>query len=208
MWDPVWLEKFPKIYFERDERIIKMDESIIYNYYLIKGVCAKMVYSPDGESFILHYYNPGKMLGLHLRRNGKKNTLDFVAKTSCVCYKIPYQETQNMLINDNKLCYYTLQECLDEYDLFVNKKIASTFGGGMSVLCFNLKALAQKNEKGNYIVPLSYTNVELSQLCGVHQVSISRMLNQLKAKKIITRCDEGILISNMEALENYIKTEE
>lgn len=208
MWDPAWLEKFPKVYFESGERIIKIDEPIIYNYYLVKGVCAKTVYSSEGESLILHYYNPGKMIGLHLRRYDEKSTMDFVAKSSCVCYKIPYQETQEMLINDNKLCYYTLQECLDEYDLFANESIASIFGGGMSVLCFNLKALAQKNEKGDYIVPLIYTNIELSQLCGVHQVSISRMLNQLKSKKIIARCAEGILINDMEALENYIKTEE
>lgn len=208
MWDISWLEKFPKTYFETGEQIIKIDEPINYNYYLAKGVCAKVVYSPEGESLILHYYNPGKMLGLHLHRYGEKSTIDFVAKSPCVCYKIPYNETQNMLIKDNKLCYDILQECLDEYDFFITASLANIFGGGLSVLCFYLKLLAQKDEDGTYIVPLIYTNTELSHLCGVHPVSISRMLNHLKVSKVIERNEKGICISNMDVLENYIKTDE
>lgn len=208
MWEEKWLSQFPLVEFKNGENIISTDEDVKFNYYIIKGICARTQITKDGEEIIYAYYHSGKMIGVNLSRYGYKSILDFKAKTDCLCYKIPYQLIQQKILEDNQLCYALLQEVLDELDFYIDASTSHHLGGGQSVLCFYLKHLATLQKDHTYLVPSTFTNIELSKYCGLHPVSVSRLLTKLTQEKILERTVSGIIIYDMERLTLYIKTGE
>lgn len=205
MWDKTWLQQFPQVNFAPKDKLFTMGETIRYNYYLLDGICAKTNPTIDGEDIILQYYQPGKMLGMHLRQFGEETTLEFVAKTNCTCYKIPWLEVEHKIKTDNALCYNLMEEMVNECEFWSTSYIAHSLGGGISVLALALKMLAIKQADNSYLLHPMFTNVELSKYCGIHTVSVSRLINKLAHKGILERKKEGIVIYDMEGLSTYIK---
>lgn len=208
MWEKQWLAQFPEVSFAANDNILTTGDPLQYNYYLIDGICAKMQLTPDGEELILYYYKPGKMLGVHLNRYGQEIAMDFRACTPCRCYRIPHTLVQQKIRSDNDVCYFLLQESMDECDFWANSAIAHMLGGGISVLCLFLQQLAVPQPDGTGLLHPMFTNVTLSKYCGLHTVSISRLLSRLHREGILARSADGIRIYDMERLANYIKTGE
>lgn len=208
MWETKWLSQFPLIEFKNGENIISTGEEVKFNYYIVKGICARMQLTENGEEIIYAYCHSGKMIGANLNRYGHKSTMDFKAKTDCQCYKIPYQLVQQKISENNQICYTLLQETLDELDFYINVSNSHHLGGGQSVLCFYLKHLAILQKDNTYLIPSIFTNVELSKYCGLHPVSISRLLTKLTQENILERTPSGIVIYDMNRLLRYIKIEE
>lgn len=205
MWDNTWLQQFPQVTFAPKDKIFTIGEAIQYNYYLIDGICAKVNPTIDGEDIILQYYQSGKMLGIHLRQFGEKTALEFVAKTTCTCYKIPWKLVDQELRTNNALCYSLMEETTNECEFWAVSYIAHTLGGGISVLCLSLSALAVAQPDGTFLVHPMFTNIELSKYCGIHAVSVSRLLTKLSHENILERKKEGIVIYDMAGLSAYIK---
>lgn len=205
MWDQTWLQQFPQVTFAPKDKIFTLGETILYNYYLSDGICAKINPTSDGEDIVLQYYQPGKMLGVHLRQFGIETSLEFVAKTHCTCYKIPWQNVEHKIKTDNALCYSLMEEMVDECEFWSTSYVAHTLGGGISVLTLALKNLAIKQIDNTYQLHPMFTNVELSKYCGIHTVSVSRLLNKLAHENILERKKEGIVIYDIDRLSAYIK---
>lgn len=205
MWDKNWLQQFPKVTFAAKEKIFTMGETIQYNYYLIDGICARINPTIDGEDIILQYHQPGKMLGLHLRQFGYETTLDFVAKTDCTCYKIPWKLVDEQVRTNNALCYSLMEELVNDCEFWSVSYVAYTLGGGISVLALALKMSSVLQADGHYWLHPMFTNVELSKFCGIHTVSISRLMTKLTHEGILERKKEGIVIYDMERLSAYVK---
>lgn len=204
MWDKQWLEQFPIIEFKANDLLFHVDKPAKYNYYLISGICAQTYPTADGNELVLTYYLPGKMLGINLHRFGNANPLNFVARTNCVCYKIPIETVEQKVKDDTNLCYYLFQESVTEQEQRTDLHIARVLGGGISILCFTLKLLALPFNNDTYIVNPVFTNVELSKFCGIHEVSISRLLTRLTQENILTKTPDGIIIHNISRLTEYI----
>ena len=208
MWDPNWLSQFPQAIFQPNEKIFHIGEQIQFNYYLLEGICAKMLSSDEGEELVLQYYQPGKMLGIHLHRYGDQNPLDFLAKTRCTCCKIPWELVDQQVRSDNALCYDLLQESVQECELLADATIAHVFGGGISVLGMALRSLAIPQPDGTYFLDPLFTNVELGKYCGIHTVSVSRLMTRLAHEGILERTKDGVIIYDLPRLSCYIKLDE
>ena len=88
MWEKKWVEQYPKICFRAGEHIFKIGEQLQYNYYLLNGICARVFLAPNGEEIVLNYFHSGKMIGIYSERE-QEVVEEFLAKTDCICYKIP-----------------------------------------------------------------------------------------------------------------------
>lgn len=205
MWDKDWLIQFPKVSFAPNDKLFSMGEPIRYNYYLIDGICAKVLPSADGKDAILAYCEKGRMVGVHIKRQKAGSPFDFIAKTDCHCYKIPCEYIEQQIRTNNELCYQLLQEASDDCDFWATYYVTHFFGGSIAVLCLTLKSLAHENSDGSFSIPPLFSNVELGKLCGIHTVSVSRLIGKLTREGILERKKEGIVIYDMERLSAYVK---
>lgn len=205
MWERAWLEQYPLVHFEVGERLITIGETYDYYYYLEDGICARVSPTVEGEDVVLLYYQAGEMIGLHLEEFGKEAISEFVARKSCVCYEIPWQDVENHIKTHPELCYRLMKALVHECDFWATSYIAHSLGGGISELCLVLSTQARQQENGQWLVDPMFTNMELSHYCGIHTVSISRLMTRLHKEGVLTRCKDGIVIEDMARLKNYVK---
>ncbi len=206
MWEKKWVEQYPKICFRAGEHIFKIGERLQYNYYLLNGICARVFLAPNGEEIVLNYFHSGKMIGIYSERE-QEVVEEFLAKTDCICYKIPCLQIETYIKGHHDFAYALLQEMAEEYWQQLTFHIARTLGGGISVVGIALKSLAIPQTDGSFLVDAIFTNVELSKYCGIHAVSVSRLLAQLSKAHIIEKRPDGITIHEMSQLEEYINFE-
>lgn len=89
MWDKDWLIQFPKVSFAPNDKLFSMGEPIRYNYYLIDGICAKVLPSADGKDAILAYCEKGRMVGVHIKRQKQDLLLISLQKQIVTATKFP-----------------------------------------------------------------------------------------------------------------------
>lgn len=203
MWEKAWLEQYPKICFHSGERIFRIGDHLQYNYYLISGICARVFLAASGDEIILNYFHPGKMIGIYSACD-QEITEEFLTKTECICYKVPCKHVENYTKQHVDFLYDLQQELSNEYWQQLTLHIARSLGGGISVIGIALKSLAVPQLDGSFLVDPIFTNVELSKYCGIHVVSVSRLLAQLSKDGIIVKSADGIIICNMKRLDEYI----
>ena len=205
VWDPQWLADFEILEFPAGAKIISLDEPLIYNYYLQSGICARTNPTANGEDLIMQYLHAGDMIGLFLQQFGKTAVSQFEARKSCRCIRIPYEAVQEKVRSDSALCYDLLQLTVWDLDFWAVSYLTKTLGGGISILSLALLDQARKQSDGSWLIDPMFTNVELSAYCGLHTVSISRLMRQLTQEGILERTREGILLYNPEKLADYAK---
>lgn len=205
MWERAWLEQYPLVHFEVGERLITIGETYDYYYYLEDGICARVSPTVEGEDVVLLYYQAGEMIGLHLEEFGKEAISEFVARKPCQCRQIPWREVEQYVKAHPYLCYRLMKALVHECDFWATSYIAYSLGGGISVLSLVLSTQARQQENGQWLVDSMFTNMELSHYCGIHTVSISRLMTRLHKEGVLTRCKDGIVIEDMARLKNYVK---
>ena len=205
MWERAWLEQYPLVHFEVGERLITIGETYDYYYYLEDGICARVSPTVEGEDVVLLYYQAGEMIGLHLEEFGKEAISEFVARKPCQCRQIPWREVEQYVKTHPHLCYRLMKALVHECDFWATSYIAYSLGGGISVLSLVLSTQARQQENGQWLVDSMFTNMELSHYCGIHTVSISRLMTRLHKEGVLTRCKDGIVIEDMARLKNYVK---
>ena len=205
MWERAWLEQYPLVHFEVGERLITIGETYDYYYYLEDGICARVSPTVEGEDVVLLYYQAGEMIGLHLEEFGKEAISEFVARKPCQCRQIPWREVEQYVKTHPHLCYRLMKALVHECDFWATSYIAYSLGGGISVLSLVLSTQARQQENGQWLVDPMFTNMELSHYCGIHTVSISRLMTRLPKEGVLTRCKDGIVIEDMARLKNYVK---
>lgn len=206
-WDPQWLSQFETVTFPIGSKIISLDEPLTYNYYIQSGICARIHPTASGEDLIMQYLYPGDMIGLFLQQFSKMAISQFEARKVCHCIRIPYEEVQKKIRNDSILCYNLLQQTVWDVDFWAVSYLIRSLGGGISILSLALLDQAQKQPDGTWLIDSMFTNVELSAYCGLHTVSISRLMRQLTHEGILKRTEDGILLYDRDRLEDYIKTD-
>ena len=205
MWERAWLEQYPLVHFEVGERLITIGETYDYYYYLEDGICARVSPTVEGEDVVLLYYQAGEMIGLHLEEFGKEAISEFVARKPCQCRQIPWREVEQYVKTHPHLCYRLMKALVHECDFWATSYIAYSLGGGISVLSLVLSTQARQQKNGQWLVDPMFTNMELSHYCGIHTVSISRLMTRLHKEGVLTRCKDGIVIEDMARLKNYVK---
>ncbi len=205
MWERAWLEQYPLVHFEVGERLITIGETYDYYYYLEDGICARVSPTVEGEDVVLLYYQAGEMIGLHLEEFGKEAISEVVARKPCQCRQIPWREVEQYVKTHPHLCYRLMKALVHECDFWATSYIAYSLGGGISVLSLVLSTQARQQENGQWLVDPMFTNMELSHYCGIHTVSISRLMTRLHKEGVLTRCKDGIVIEDMARLKNYVK---
>ena len=206
MLDFTKLDGAKKVLFKKDDIIIEQDERLDFIYYLTEGLIYRTVLDEKGDITIYDTKSGDNWLRsalgiLYLFNDGVAYT-NFIAKTDCICYKIPKESVMNIIKNDPVILYALVEISMDFYNktimLLQKKKEKST----VKALCqFLLDQAEYKNNK--LAVRKACTNAEISRFLGVHQVTASRIIKCLKDEGIIVRCANGLTILDQVKLIDY-----
>ncbi len=148
------------------------------------------------------------ILAAYNNNNNNISTSDFVARTDCVCYRIPTETCKEYLKKHPDLLEEILYHAMDEYHNLLKLFEMRRDGSAGARLCSLLLERANWNEEEQVLaVSKKCTNVEISKLLGIHKVTVSRMLRTLKDDKAVERRPIGMVILDSDRLKQYADNE-
>ncbi|WP_242966753.1 Crp/Fnr family transcriptional regulator [Desulfosporosinus sp. FKA] len=210
MMELLEMDGLVKCEFKKGSYIIRQGEKMDYVYYLISGTCYRTLISEKGDEVIYGVKESNNsfqsVLGaLTIFDNGLSD-YDFIAKSKCICYKIPKEIFWQYVQNDPVALSQLLQMAIGLVRELVDSLQARNEGKVGNRLCKFLLTNSQV-EQGLLLVDKRFTNATISRFLGIHKVTVAKILRALKSEGIIKKEKEGIIILDENKLESYANDE-
>ena len=187
-----------------------------YVYYLVDGICSISGNSIDGQEQTFLYLMPGEMIGHvpYIMSNDGAHSILYsyrrptvMAKTNCSVYKIPAIKFIEYMESNLEFSNYLNHLLAKNYSMVIAHLKQVQEDSSAVILCRFLLQMSRNTSEGA-IVPKLFTYKEISTYFGIHEVTVSRIIGQLKQVGYITKTSAGLQILDKEALQNIILNKE
>ena len=204
--------------FQKNDTIIHQGEELEVVYYLISGVCHRKAINKKGDEIIYGVKEPQSganatkslvqsVLGvLILFSDDGLSSNNFIAQEKCCCYRIPREVFLGYIKSKPEILILIAQQAMKELRLLTKAFQARQEGEVANQLCRLLLNHAKKDSKGTLSI-CGLSNMAISQLLGIHEVTVNRILRALKAEGVISKTRTVIDIHNLQRMEAYAKAE-
>lgn len=196
--------------FSEGEHLLRQGDKIDCVYFLQDGLCCQYAIKETGEEHILMVQGGDdtawSLLGVIYLFADEISGMNFEARSTCICYKIPKNTILQYLKQHSELLIELLKQSMNLYANTYEHLKYRWQGNTVGQLCqFLLDKAELKNDI--LIVGRFYTNIRISQFLGVHNITASRIIKSLKDIGIIKRDPQGIIVLQPDALQEYIAGE-
>ncbi|AXQ79044.1 Crp/Fnr family transcriptional regulator [Streptococcus chenjunshii] len=186
-------------------------ETISSIYLLEEGIASLVSVTEKGEQQTHQYFTEPSFLTivpfLTRARLGFENGREVavVAKTACKVWKIP-SDLFLQKKDDPAVLTAMLDAVLQDYIFAMNKQEDNNTGSTLVHLCRFINEYAQK--KGQYRrLNKVFTYAEIASFLKVHEVSVARLIKDLKEAGIIEKRGHGIMIRDEKKLEDWANSQ-
>ena len=192
--------------FKKGDCLIKQGDRVEYIYYVVEGTCYGTAVTANGLETI-HYIKGddriiNSLVGVLVPFVDQPSITNFIAKTDCLCYRIPTDVIMQCLSRQPDLLKELVTLAMTNYYLVCGKLQTRQQRGAAGALAQFLLDRAVL-EEGQKIVPESYSNADISRFLGIHPVTAAKILKELKSQGLITRSKSGIIILDEPLLQQY-----
>ncbi len=185
------------------EHLIRIGEKAKYFYVVETGSCHRIKYMVSGEEIIMTVYSQNDIVCAFNAYYDMVSASEIVANGTCTCWQIPRDTFLKTMDNCPQLMKKFLEQILQEY-FDMNMRLRSKHEGQTpNLLCHFLLSHARRNSNHQLVVDRAYSNVALAKHMGVHRVTITRIINVLKQEGVLERTKEGLVITDLELLNEY-----
>ncbi|WP_105618816.1 Crp/Fnr family transcriptional regulator [Vallitalea okinawensis] len=197
------LDHFEIHCFKKDEFICRLEEPIIYFYFLVKGKAKVSILLNNGKSLLLRFYFPLNVMGDIEFLSPSPYSANVEALTDCHCLAIPmdylrkhYEDNIDFVKFLNKslgeklftLSYYSSSNLLYP----VKNRIASYI------------AAHREESSKEVILPSSYSNI--AEMLGTTYRHLSRTLKEMCDEGILAKSRNKIIILNEDKLKSLVNS--
>ncbi len=180
-------------------------EKITYVYLLASGIVSLSSVTPQGQTIIYQYFSQPGFLNIiplltrfHLRYENDM-MVDLTAKTSCVVYRLTVEAFMKKLA-EPVVKDLVIQTVLADY-VNAMEKIRDSGEDSTKVNLYRfITQHATKDENGTYVLDDFFTYTEIGNYLQVHEVTIARLISELKKENIIEKHGKTLCILDMDAL--------
>ena len=183
-----------------------------YTYILKDGVVKESVVSKYGQEFNLRYVTGLEIISVlndeFSPYMGEPYNVR-VESPKATFYRVSRKKFLQDVSKDIQLQRYIKSFYHNRLQTSMKKMQCMLTNGRVGALATQLNELAllfgETDDQGHIKINFSVTNEELGKFCGISTASsVSRILKQLKDEGIIQTDRKGLVITNMEQLEDYI----
>lgn len=199
--DVVYCEFSPKQY------IIRQGETLDYVYYLTGGICYHTFYTSTGNEIINSVrksdYGLNALLGITMiYTEDRIATGNFISKTTCFCYKIPYKLMKEYICSTPEVADELLHILAKKIQITADKFQVRHEKQAANQLCKWLLENSQSQQNQQIVSEMS-SNAAIGRLLGIHKVTVAKILKELKTQGVLIRDGKSIIILDYEQLRSY-----
>jgi CRP-like cAMP-binding protein len=203
-----FLKQFRSILYRRKERIVFPGENTDNLYYILQGYVTQSILSPNGNQFTPYIFAPKAFFPLIWREDNEAPNIhdyEYETLTPVEVYKIP-KETMLSFFKENPDIAVVLNEQLKTYSAgLLNKLETRIFGKAIntvSLILIDLAKLSGNGQREKVIINYWFTHQDIANISGLAREVVTRQMNMLTEKKLISYKNHFIVINDLHALES------
>lgn len=206
-----FLKEFKPILYRRKERIIVPGDEINNAYFISQGHVIQNILSPNGNEFTPYIFAPQSFFPLIWSENeADRHDYEYESLTPVEVYRIP-KEKLIAFLKDNPKAVFVLNEKLTDYSSGLLKKLETRIFSDafhMVILALlDLKKLFGKEQGKQILINYWFTHQDIANISGLSREVVTKQMNKLMEKKLISYENHFIAINNLHALETELDSE-
>ena len=207
-----FLRQFKPILYRRKERIILPGEDTDSIFYVAQGHVKQSILSPSGNQFTPYIFAPSTFFPQIWLEKGKLSDIadhEYESLTPVEVYKIPKEQLLGYL-KENPNEVFILHEQLTVYSAELLKKLETrVFSDAYHLVILALldlvRLFGQKEEK-IILIEYWFTHHDIANISGLSREVVTKQMNKLAEKKLISYKNHFITINNLELLKAELET--
>lgn len=197
---------FPVHHYEKGDTVIHPNQPINSVYYLAEGVVIEYDIAPNGNEIVVNTFKAGAFFPMSSAINKTPNSYYFEAFEPVTVYKAPAKKAVTFITENPDIMYDLLARVYKGADGILRRMAHLMGGSAYSRLLFEIINSARrfgKVEKDGSI-PISLRENDLAKLTGLSRETVNRNLSSLKKEGVIKISSDGIVVCDLEHLENTL----
>lgn len=207
----LFFSDFPLVSFHKNDSIIKASDPIINIFYLRKGLVRQYLLIEDGEDITLHLFRPTSYFPMMLAMSNVPNKYFFEAKSAVEVRKCPTHEVIAFVKREPAVLFDLATRFSNGLNSMLAKIENAMFTSAYKKVASLLLYLGTHfgSVKGeNIVISLPLTHTDIASWTGLQRETVSRQLEKLRRKGIITTKNQEIIITDKHAFLNELQSAE
>lgn len=193
--------------FKKNQIIIRPEEEITSLYLLKKGLVRMYIISEEGGEATIHVFRQGSFFPIMLSLSKKLNKYYFEAMEEVVTVKAPADKIITFIKSDPEVLFNLTTRFSDAINGLMNRVeqliSQSAYSKIASLLLYFSDTFGQK-EGNMYFFDLPFSHDQIGTWVGATRETVSRQIEILEKKKIITHKDHKIIINDLKMLRDEV----
>lgn len=197
---------YPAREYTKGQILIQPEQPLQYVFYITGGIVREYDITPKGNEVVVNIFKPGAFFPMSMAINGGGNPYVFEAHTTVTAHVVPPTVAVQFLHDNPDVAFNLLSRVYKGTD-GVLRRMAHLMGGDTKQrLIFELLNAAyrfgQTPDQNFAVIP--FKEGDLAKHTGLARETVSRHLQNLKAKGLITIGTKGITIADIKALNDSL----
>ena len=203
-----FFSKFKLEEYKNGQILIQASEEPSGIFFLKKGIVKQYITSKDGLETTLNIYKPFSFFPMTWALNDSANRYSFeTASKKVTVYRAPKKEVINFLKSEPEVLYDLAKRAFSGIEGLLSRMEYLMSGNAAARLIIVLIILARRfgqEQDGKTQIKLILTEKEIASQAGLARETVSREIQKLKAKNLISYNSKILTILNIDKLEEEI----
>lgn len=191
-------------HYSKGEVVVAGDDHSPEVYYLSKGFVKVYSIDDDGEEYTHIIYKVGDIFPFIWALKGVKRHIFYEALNSCVLWRLPKDSfLDHLKANTDIISYSVLMQLSDQFNIYADRLDNLQYKSAYERVVYRLLFLAGrfgKKNGANIIIDVPITHKIIASSINLARESVSRELEKLIHKGLISNEDGKIIIKNVQNL--------
>ena len=194
---------YPKRTYPKGQILIFADETPEYIFYITKGRIRKYDVSYRGDEVIVNIFKPPAFFPMSEAVNHSQNKYFYKTEVASELHIVPAEAALHFLEENPDVMLDLLSRIYRGMDGLLGRLVHLMSGSAKSRLYYELliecRRFGKKLKADAYI--LDITEVDLAARSGMSRETVSRLMKEIKASKLVELTKDGIVVNDIKELE-------
>lgn len=201
--------KYPLRTYAKGQILIFAEEDPEHVFYLVKGNVLKYDVSYRGHEVIVTIFKPNAFFPMSYALNRTPNKYFYKTETDTVLHVVPIDDALAFVKENPDVLIDLLSRLYEGVDGILGRIVHLMSGTAQSRLMYELiiecHRFSKDNGTGSYI--LSSSEVDIAARSGLSRETVNREMHKLKESGFVTISNEGILVTDISAMQKRLGLE-
>lgn len=202
-----FFSKYTSVTFTKNQIVISPEEDITSIFFLKKGLVRMYIISEEGLEATIHVFRQGSFFPMMLALSNSINKYYYEAMEEVETLKAPPDTVIEFIKSDSEVLFdlttrfsIAIKGLMNRIEQLVSQ---GTYSKVASLLLY-LADTSVDRDNNRHLIDLKFSHDQIGTWVGATRETVSRQMEKLEKKRIITHHDHKIIINDIERLKEEV----